>query len=457
MGISDSDWPCQPDERGEVIRPDYDSLETRDELAYALAEACELEHLLLCEYLFAALTLKTDLSESGMSWPRLELIRGWKTTLLLVARQEMEHLGYACNLLAAIGAAPHFRIPAFPVPSRFYPAHARFELLPLNETALERFIHLERPKHVAPEHALLDLKQLHENRNATLVHPVDFDSVGDLYAKIRVAFEELDERALFVAPDFAQVSTLDLGLGDRGYYGMRIDPVVDRASALDAIQQIVAEGEGTGKSTFKEMQGTHFGRLRGIYDELREQRSAGERAGEPFEPARAVVSNPAAYDWGDNPDATVIDNPDSHEVLTLFDYTYQTMLLMLQRFYVNVDASETELDSLQATAFWPLMTMCIRPLGEVLSQLPATMDLDGPRAGPGFHALRTLEILPHRESTWTIFRERLDHMAARSQKLAILQRKDLDPNVRERLVLLGRDMSRMAANFSRILREGDPD
>jgi hypothetical protein len=36
---------------------------TRDELIYLLTEAAELEHSLCCQYLFAALSLKRDVSE----------------------------------------------------------------------------------------------------------------------------------------------------------------------------------------------------------------------------------------------------------------------------------------------------------------------------------------------------------------------------------------------------------
>ena len=76
---------------------------SREELVDALTEAAELEHGLLCQYVFAAVSLKQTADE-GITWPQAELVRGWKRTLLEVARQEMAHLGTVCNLLTAIGS-----------------------------------------------------------------------------------------------------------------------------------------------------------------------------------------------------------------------------------------------------------------------------------------------------------------------------------------------------------------
>src|SRR3954451_15749970 len=78
-------------------------------LAELLNEAAELEHSLLVTYLFAVFSLKLDVSEGGVSYRQLELMRQWRATILRVARQEMEHLGIVCNLLTSIGEAPRMR------------------------------------------------------------------------------------------------------------------------------------------------------------------------------------------------------------------------------------------------------------------------------------------------------------------------------------------------------------
>src|SRR5271165_5536850 len=57
----------------------------------------------------------------------------------------MLHLALATNILTAIGAAPHFERPNFPILSRWYPPGVQIALVPFGERALRHFIYLERP------------------------------------------------------------------------------------------------------------------------------------------------------------------------------------------------------------------------------------------------------------------------------------------------------------------------
>ena len=84
-----------------------------------LCQAAELEHGIMCQYLFAAFSLKqsTDEGLSDPSWRRHTLAR----TILHVATEEMLHLALVHNLLSAIGAAPHFARPNPPAPAHHYP------------------------------------------------------------------------------------------------------------------------------------------------------------------------------------------------------------------------------------------------------------------------------------------------------------------------------------------------
>jgi len=78
---------------------------------------------LLLVHLFAAVSMKRRPGE-GLTERQVELLRDWEGTLLDVARQEMAHLGTVCNLLIAVGAAPEFSRPNFPVANRYYPSDA---------------------------------------------------------------------------------------------------------------------------------------------------------------------------------------------------------------------------------------------------------------------------------------------------------------------------------------------
>src|SRR5215467_3163931 len=120
-------------------------VDTREELVYLLGQACEIEHGLMCEYLYAQFSLKRGLDE-GLTPDQLARIQAWEAELISVIKQEMLHLALATNILTAIGAAPHFERPNFPILSRWYPEGVQIALVPFGEQALRHFIYLERPE-----------------------------------------------------------------------------------------------------------------------------------------------------------------------------------------------------------------------------------------------------------------------------------------------------------------------
>ena len=69
-------------------------IENREELLFLLGEASQLEHILMCEYLFAVFSLKRDVSE-GITAEQLEAIKRWDRVISSVAAQEMLHLALA--------------------------------------------------------------------------------------------------------------------------------------------------------------------------------------------------------------------------------------------------------------------------------------------------------------------------------------------------------------------------
>src|ERR1700751_3769816 len=119
--------------------------ESREELVYLLGEACELEHGLMCEYLYAQFSLKRSTDE-GLTPDQLVRVQAWQLTLVDIIKQEMLHLALATNILTAIGAAPHFERPNLPTRSRWYPPEVQMALLPFGEQALRHFMYLERPE-----------------------------------------------------------------------------------------------------------------------------------------------------------------------------------------------------------------------------------------------------------------------------------------------------------------------
>ncbi len=127
-------------------------IENREELIYMICQAAELEHSLMCEYLFAAFSLKQGGAE-GLSPSQTELVERWRSVIIEVASDEMLHLAITANLLSALGASPHLSRPNLPQPAHHYPPGVTIALLPFGERALRHFLFLERPEGMALDDA----------------------------------------------------------------------------------------------------------------------------------------------------------------------------------------------------------------------------------------------------------------------------------------------------------------
>src|ERR1035438_568240 len=123
-------------------------IEHREALIYMLCQAAELEHGIMCQYLFAAFSLKES-EEEGLTPDELAAVTRWQRQILSVAAGEMLHLALVNNLLSAIGAAPHLTRPNLPAPAGHYPAGVNLTLVPFGEQALRHFMFLERPEGMA--------------------------------------------------------------------------------------------------------------------------------------------------------------------------------------------------------------------------------------------------------------------------------------------------------------------
>jgi hypothetical protein len=62
----------------------------REYLIHLLTEAAEIEHNLLCSYLYAAFSLKSD--GEGLDGHEARAVAGWRKTIVGVALEEMGHL-----------------------------------------------------------------------------------------------------------------------------------------------------------------------------------------------------------------------------------------------------------------------------------------------------------------------------------------------------------------------------
>jgi hypothetical protein len=59
-------------------------IKNREELIFLLSEASQIEHMVMCQYLFAAFSLKQDMSE-GLTISQLEAVRRWERSISAIA------------------------------------------------------------------------------------------------------------------------------------------------------------------------------------------------------------------------------------------------------------------------------------------------------------------------------------------------------------------------------------
>jgi hypothetical protein len=377
-------------------------VEHREELVFLLRQAAELEHAIMCEYLFAAFTMKQRADE-GLTAGQLEAVDRWRKQILGVAKQEMLHFALVQNLLTSVGAAPYLSRPDLPTPAGYFPG-VRIALFPFGEQALRHFLYLERPEGIAlddPEAAaavahaepFMDEGEIVPRRQS-------FGTVGHLYRAIDVGFawltSKLGAAGLFIGPPAAQATQEAFGWPE-------LVAVTDLDSAHRAIDTIVEQGEGvTG-----DWRTAHFGQFLGIFDEYMALRAADPS----FAPARPVLVGRARH-GDDDTAAPLITDTTTARVADVFNVANEAILLALTRYFAHTDETREQLKTLADVAV-SLMFGAIKPLGQLLTQMPFGPSHPGRTAGPTFELFyRSGYLLPHREAAWTIIAERLRQAAA---------------------------------------------
>jgi len=379
-------------------------LEYRESLIYTLGKAAELEHLVMCQYLFAAFSLKVNERE-GISPQGLEMAKRWRHTLVEIAEQEMLHLALVQNLLTAVGAAPRLARPNFPLPPRSYPAGVQMALLPFGEASLRHFAYLERPE----GHDIADAEEFAALEKATPLpradedeigpHLQDFDTIGHLYRSIEDGIVRLagrlGEERLFIGPPAAQATSAH-------FRWEELVAVTDLDSAHAALDTIVEQGEGARG----DWHDAHFGRLIAVLDEY-----VAARAADPaFEPTRPVL--PA---WVRQPEletvVPIITDAFTIRCMDLLNAVVEVLLQMLSRYFAHTDETDEQLGVLADLAVG-LMYEAVRPLGGMVTRLPIGPDYPGLTAGPTFELFYAVDyLLPHRDAAWLLMEERLREVA----------------------------------------------
>jgi hypothetical protein len=374
----------------------------RKELTYLLSQAAELEHGLMCEYLYAAFSLKSA-AGPGLRGDQLEAVEDWRQVIFAIAREEMLHWAMVQNLLTAVGSAPYVSRPHMPHQAAGYPPGVQLRLLPFGEAALQHFVYLERPEGMegadaagfepaGPPPPPMSLDEV-------IPRGQDFATVGHLYRSIERGFahlaDKLGDDRLFIGPAFQQADERAFGWPD-------LRSITGLAGANRAIERIVEQGEGARG----DWANAHYGRFLEVLREYRAMRHE-----DPvFEPAHPVAAAATRSVEGIEPDVYITD-PVTGGCSDLFNAVYELILQMIARYFAFGHETPGQRQVLAQVAV-DLMFEAIKPLGLVLAGLPVGPDHPGMTAGANFQLpYRASFLLPHRRSAWIRFAERLDELA----------------------------------------------
>ena len=377
----------------------------REQLIYLLTEAAEIEHGLMCTYLYAGWSLKQSAAE-GVAPAQLEAIGRWRKEIRSVAMEEMAHLASVNNLLMSIGSPPHFRRQNFPVPAGYHPASLVVRLAPLTRATLDHFVYLERPEGMEMAQAAgfeSAPYQRRPHRSRLTPTAEDFDTVGHLYRGIGQGFETLAERlgehALFVGRPQAQLGPDIMALPG-------LVTVTDLKSALRAVDVIVEQGEG-GRHDNEESHYARFVAMAAEYD-------AFLGADPDFTPHRPVATDPLMFaPIGDTP-GLHIDAHDSARVLDLTNATYGLMLRLLASGTGTPQSTAARRKEIDGAV--GLMHV-LNELSVLLTTLPAG-GAPTPHAGMNFHLPRSGLALPQAGAGAALLAERGHEIALALDALA---------------------------------------
>jgi hypothetical protein len=361
-------------------------LSSREQLAHLLAEAAELEHNLLCCYLYAAFSLK----RAGEA----KQVDAWRGSIMQVAMEEMTHLALVANLSVAIGIRPHFNRPNLPVAPLYHPADIVVELAPFSLDTLDHFIYLERPEGSdVPDGKSFARRREDYHRGARPGAPLmpsamDYATIGEFYAHLRACLSELENdvgETLFCGDASQQIGPDRLDLPGMATIG-------NLQEALAALDTIVAQGEGGASA-----EDSHFVRFQRIRVELAELQASSLDAA----PAWPAARNPLMRKPADPASGVHITEPSAAAVLDLGNAVYALALRLLGQAW---GGQRGECQQTRCTAALEAALQLMRVLGGIgqhLCSLPARLDMPGVHAGLTFTMPRATEpLVESAESLW---------------------------------------------------------
>ena len=350
---------------------------TRERALHALYEAAELEHNLMCTYLYAAFSLK-DGAADGLSPEEADAVKRWRGVLINVAVEEMGHLTAVWNITSALGGAPRVGRGNFPIDPGYLPAGIVVKLAPFNMATLQHFIFLERPKGSAERdgEGFAYERNYIRGSDLQLLTPMglNYDTVGDFYDALSWGLRELvaqfGEGGTFDGDPALQMSPNEVALTGA-------KPVICSKTALAAFEAIVVQGEGAPSDSV----GSHYQKyvaIREEYERLLQKNPA-------FVPAYPSATNPVLR-RPPRPEGRVwLENPEAIRVVDLANASYGLMLRLLAYAYALPGPSPEKSVTVDLAI---CLMRAVVPLAERAARLPAGPSNPTCHAGMSFTTLR---------------------------------------------------------------------
>jgi hypothetical protein len=286
---------------------------TIEGLRSALQNAIELERATIPPYLYALYSLKpgTNLEIAGL--------------VKSIVLQEMLHMALDCNILNAVEGTPKIDDPAF-VPKYPGPLPGGVEselIVPLapfsKQLVNDTFMVIEEPEDPIPYPVV---------KAALAAQPEQPVTIGQFYAGIIEQIKELSAKGnIFTGDPKRQLTT--------GFPPLQTIHVHDAESAIEAINLIVAQGEGTKTSPLDpEHEPAHYYRFAEIYHGKKLIPNPDHSPGAPefiygghniaFDPSDVwpVITNPSAQSYKPGSKARNLNDT--------FNYTYTSLLKSMQ-------------------------------------------------------------------------------------------------------------------------------
>lgn len=382
------------------------AIENREQLINLLAEAAEIEHNLMCCYLYAAFSLKDRLDE-GLTPAELDAVRRWRREILHVAIDEMGHLALVANIASAIGGVPHFDRPNFPIASGYHPAGIVVKLAPFDYETLQHFIFLERPEGSRDRDGAGFEPPRQYVREAwpgrLMPSSCDYETVGELYRCIREGLTRLTQQhgadvffvgdpARQLGPDLANLPCLTR--------------VLCLKTAQEALDGIVIQGEGASDEE-EESHYHRFLRVRREFDELRAARA-------DFTPGRPAAHNPLMRRPADPGGKVWIELQPAADLLDLVNATYTFMLRLLVQSYAETRGVGVQRILVDAAVD---LMFAISPVASLLTTLPANRERPDRTAGMSFAMNRVVAATPADKVTNAVLIERCDEIVRAATRL----------------------------------------